>query len=302
MRILRFRRFPFLPLTVLSLLGATACVSWKPGWKARTAPSTSGEVAVLLEEAVALENQADDAAKVNQLIDAYGRVAAADPRHYRAVWKMGNYHILAGAGYATSKRDKKIHYLEALRCCERAMYTHPEFRREVDAGRPVWEACAKLGPSAVDAMGYWYTAIFHYFDECLRPAGRVLNARLIARTDPVIQRIDELDPDWAGGGNYFSRAIYLIAVPERYGGSKEKAAQLFTKAIAAGPNHLANRWGRARYLYPLTRNREGYVADLQWVLDQDPHASGNTYPWNVYFQRQAKEMLDRTDEVFGAGN
>jgi hypothetical protein len=43
------------------------------------------------------------------------------------------------------------------------------------------------------------------------------------------------------------------------------------------------------------------VADLQWVLGQDPHASGNTYPWNVYFQRQAKEMLNRTDEVFGSG-
>lgn len=301
MKIQRFLRFTFLPLTVLSLLCTTACVSWKPGWKAPTPQLVTGDIAVLLEEAVARENQADDAHQVKQLIDAYGRVVAADPRHYQALWKMGNYHILAGAGYGRSKRDKKFHYLEALRCCERAMYTNPQFRQEVDSGRPVWEACQKLGPGQADAMGYWYTAIFHYFDECLPPAGRLLNARLIVRTDPVMRRIDEVDPDWAGGGNYFSRAIYLIALPERYGGSKVQAEQLFTKAITAGPNYLANRWGRARYLYPLIGNRAGYVADLQWVLEQDPRASGNTYPWNVYFQRQAKEMLKRTDKVFESG-
>jgi hypothetical protein len=301
MKTLRFLRLTSFPVAVLALLCTTACVSWKPGWKAPTAEPEAGDFAVLLKQAVALENRADDAEKVKQLIDAYGRVAAVDSNHCQALWKMGNYHILAGAGYGTSKRDKKFHYLEALRCCERAMYTNLEFRKEVDSGRPVWEACGKLGPGEVDAMGYWYTAIFHCFDECLRPAGRLLNARLIVRTDPFMKRIDELDPNWAGGGNYFSRAIYLIALPERYGGSKVKADELFTKAIAAGPNHLANRWGRARYLYPLLGNRDGYVSDLQWVLDQDPHESGNTYPWNVYFQRQAKEMLNRTDEVFGSG-
>lgn len=113
------------------------------------------------------------------------------------------------------------------------------------------------------SMGYWYVAIFHYFDECLRPAGCLLNARLIVRTDPTMRRIDEVDPDWAGGGNYFRRAIYRVALPERYGGGKFKAEQLFAQAIAAGPNHLANHWGRARYLYPLIGNREGYVADLR---------------------------------------
>jgi hypothetical protein len=107
----------------------------------------------------------------------------------------------------------------------------------------------------------------------------------------MIERIDELDRNWAGGGNYFSRGLYYISIPEKFGGSKQRSDDEFTTAIEVGPDYLVNRWGRAKYLYSLVGDEEGYITDLEWVISQDPHEAGNPYPWNVYFQEDARKML-----------
>ncbi len=203
-----------------------------------------------------------------------------------------------GAAYGHDKAEKKFHYRQTMHYCEQAMRLQPEFKQRTAGGAAIWEAVDQLDKNFTDAMGYWYMARFYYFKECLSVIGRVFNTKLVMNNNPVIARIDALDPDWAGGGNFLSRAIYFIAVPEKFGGSKIKAAEEFDKAIKAGPNYLVNRWGRAKYLYSLTGNRQGYVDDLNWVLAQDPHHAGNTYPWNVYFQNQAEEMLQKADKLF----
>ena len=283
----------YIHLALLSALalGLAGCVSWRPGWKEAQAPAAAGDAAQLLLAAEALEDKAGDAQKLAALIDAYKAVTAADPGNYRALWKTCNYHILMGAAYSDGNRDRKRNYTAAVQYCEKAMYTNRAFKEAVDRGEPVWKAVEGLTVAETDAMGYWYTARLYYFKECLWPIARLFNTGLVRYNEPVMKRIDALDPDWAGGGNLFSRAVYFIAAPERFGGSKKKAEEYMAKAIEAGPNYLVNRWGRAKYLYSIIGNQAGYESDLKWVLAQDPHNSGNPYPWNVYFQRQAADML-----------
>jgi tetratricopeptide (TPR) repeat protein len=256
-------------------------------------------VAALFQQACAIEKKADSGSAVGELIDALKRVVAADPGNYEALWRIGNYHILMGAAYAANKKEKKFHYMQAVDYCVKAMCVNDCFKQKTDDGHKIWEAVDQLGAGYIDAMGYWYTARFYYFKECLSVIGRIFNLQIPIKNNLVIERIDALDPNWAGGGNFMSRAIYFIALPKRYGGSKERAAGEFQKAIDVGPDYLVNRWGRAKYLYSLTGNKEGYIDDLNWVLEQDPHTAPNTYPWNVYFQRQAKEMLLQAAAVFG---
>ena len=62
-------------------------------------------------------------------------------------------------------------------------------------------------------------------------------------------------------------------------------------AVEICPDFLVNRWGRAKYLYQLIGNDEGFTTDLQWVISQDPHKGGNPSRWNVYFQEDAKKIL-----------
>jgi tetratricopeptide (TPR) repeat protein len=283
---------------IVFMIFVSSCVSFKPGWKNTDVSTKKGDASMLLKKALELENNASSGIQVQALIDALKQVVDADPENYDALWRIGNYNILMGAAYCEKAKDRKYHYLQAIQYCEKAMYLNSSFKRQVDSNVDVWDAVSQLDANYVDAMGYWYMARFYYFKECLGRFGRLFNIKLVSKNNLVIARIDSLKPDWAGGGNYFSRAIYLIAVPEKFGGSKIKAAEEFDLAIKAGPEFLVNRWGRAKYLYSLTGNKDGYVDDLKWVIAQDPHKSGNTYPWNVYFQNQAKLMLSEADIIF----
>lgn len=259
---------------------------------------TSQETASYYNEALTLEQSAASREQVLELISKFKKATGLYNENYPALWRAGNYHMLMGAAYAENKKERKYHYLQAIKYCEKAMMVSPVFRQKVERGRKIWDAVDQLDMPFIDAMGYWYTARFYYFKECLGPLGRLFNVKLVLQNQAVINRINVLNPDWAGGGNHMSRGIFYIAAPERFGGSKIKAAEEFEKAIAAGPNHLVNRWGRAKYLYSLTGNKEGYRTDLEWVLAQDPHSAPNTYPWNIYFQNQARAMLANIDKVF----
>ena len=268
-----------------------SCASFEHGWKQSPEEPGQGDPAALTERALILETSADSKEEVQELIEAFEAVEKADPANYFALWKIGNYHILLGAAYSEKKRDKKYHYKEAVKYCEKAMYTNTAFGQSIGRGDELTDAAGMLTLQEINAMGYWYTARFYYFSECLSPLGRLFNTRIVIDNNKMIEHIDSLDPDWAGGGNYFSRGLYYIAVPERFGGSKERAGEEFGAAIKAGPTYLVNRWGRAKYLYQLLGNEEGLVSDLEWVLAQDPHNAGNPYPWNVYFQEDARKLL-----------
>ncbi len=276
----------------------TSCVSWKPGWENVPESNTQKNPLKLLEKAAELEKSADSKTEVQELIDIYKEAIEIAPLNKFAMWKAGNYNILMGAAYANNKREKKKYYMQAVEYCERAMYLNPEFKKQVDAGIPLWEACNVLGEDEVNAMGYLNIAIFYYFKEGLTAISKKFNTKLLIHNEFVMNRIDKIDPDWAGGGNYFSRGIYYISISEKHGGSKEKALEYFTKAIEVGPEYMVNRWGRAKYLYALTGNKKGYIEDLNWVLGQNPPDRGNPYPWNAYFIRQADEMLKGINKTF----
>lgn len=281
-------------LIICVMLGS--CTSFKPGYKYIQEKQSDQDPIQLLQKAEKIESTAATKEDVEALLEAYRLVEKADPMNYRALWKIGNYHMLMGAAYAEKRRFKKYHYKEAVKYCEKAMCTNPSFREATENGAKVTEALDLLTLDDLDAMGYWYTARFYYFSEVLKGMGRLVNTRIVIANNKMIERIDELDSTWAGGGNYFARGLYYIAIPERFGGSKERSAREFATAIEIGPDYIVNRWGRAKYLYDLIGDEEGFYSDTDWVLSKDPHDAGNPFPWNVYFLNDTRKMLKEHEE------
>lgn len=272
-----------------------SCVSFKPGWNEYQEKVSAEDIELLFDEARKIEASAATAEELISLIEVLKKIEKTDPYHYQALWTIGHYYMLMGAAYAEDKKEKSSYYREAIQYCERAMCANEEFLAAIEGGADITDAIHFLTIDEIDAMGYWYTARFYYFKECMSPFKRAMNTRIVMDNNKMIDRIDELDSNWAGGGNYFSRALYYIAVPERFGGSIEVARDEFSKAIEAGPDYLVNRWGRAKYLHQLTGDNQAFKSDLEWVLAQDPNMAPNTYPWNVYFQRDAQKMLDHLE-------
>lgn len=285
-------------LAVIAVALVGGCVSWQPGWIDASAVSPAVDASEPLTRAEALARDADTEAKLAAAIDAYSSVLERDPGSYAALSQLCQWNILRAAAYTTARRDKREIYRRALRYCDRALYTNAEFRALVDGGASLEEAASALTLREADAMLYWVTGMSYYFKEGLSGLGRLTGYRLIASTETLLDRLAEIDPDYGDGAVHFSRGIYYLGLPKFAGGDDAKSLEFLRRAEEAGPQSLLVPWGRAKYFYFETGDRAGFERDLRRVLAEDPHAASTPYAWNVYFQRDAAELLDNVDRLF----
>lgn len=281
-----------------SALMLSGCTSWTPGWVG--APPAAAQP--LQSEALRLTDarfeNADTAEKLREVIAAYDEILNHDPSNTHALTQLAEANILYGAAYARDRAEKAAAYRSGIRFAERAMTANPEFRVRVAAGASVGEAAATLGVNDIRPMLFWATGVSYYFKETLSGFGRLTHARWMLQTREVMELMMALAPDYEGGTVPFSLAIYRIGSPPGAGRDLKKAAQLLDQAIAVSPGSLLPRWGRAKYLHVRKGDRDAFRRDLEWVLAQDPRATGSSYRWNVYFQRDAKAMLDDIEQYF----
>jgi tetratricopeptide (TPR) repeat protein len=275
-------------------------MSWDSGWTDLERPEKKGDVAPLMERARTQIHEADTRARLVALTETLEAALELDPDNREALADLAQFHTLLGTGYTEDTGDKEHHYRAAIRYSERLMYRNPEFRKLVDAGETVWDASRVLTVAEADGMGWWTTAVFYYFKECVADVLKIFSIKWIKRNRKVMLRLREVAPGWNRGANDFNFGIYYLAVPEAAGGDMEKSARYFKRALAlGGPKRLLVRWGRGKYYHVKRGDRASFEADLRWVLAQDPRAdTGDPYPWNVYFQREARALLAEADGIF----
>jgi hypothetical protein len=276
----------------------TGCASWQPAWDQKDRAVSATDVSGLLHEAERLSRTADDKASLLAANTVYEAILMLDPFHYQALVALGNQYILFGAAYCDSRSEKIRFYRQAMRMSEGAMYTNPDFRQRVDRGQTPWEACDVLTPHEIDAMFYWVTAVLYYFKEGMTLPEKIVNVDWVQWAGVFLNRIEEIDANWGGGGVQFSQALYYGILPASLGGDEEKCQAYLARSIRVGPEWLLNRWGRAKFFYVRDKNRAGFIEDLTWVVEQDIQSAGGVYPWKVYIQRDAALLLKDVDRYF----
>jgi len=292
-------------LTAVMLL-ASGCMSWRPGWQAplpaRVVPGAKAtasdelEGPKLLAAARTAAQRADSAARVEQAIALYEDLARRSPADVEALTELSELLALLGAGYRIDVDAKAEAYRAALRYAEQAMATNQRFREQVAAGASVDEACPALSSAELPALHAWTVAVSYYFKECTTGIGHLVNLRWMARHTAAIEHLEGVDPTWGHGAVLFARGVYFLALPRIAGRDLDRSAEYMQRAVEAGPHSLLPRWGRAKYLYSLTGDRQAQLEDLRWVLAQDPTRADSPFAWNVYFQRDARMMLDAAQE------
>lgn len=284
--------------TAASILLLAGCMSWTPGWQDAIAPKPPGPASQTFEQAESLFDSAGSRDQLRSAIDAYEIVVRSAPSDLPALTRLAEAQILFGAAYAVDKKEKAEWYRSGIRTAERAMATNEDFRRDVESGRSIGDASHSLGVGEMRPMLFWVTGVSYYFKECLSGVARLVHFRWMLQTRKVMDRMLEVDAGFEDGPVLFSLAIYHIAAPPAAGRDLTLAANYFDRALADGPESLLLRWGRAKYLHVQTGNRDGFRGDLEWVLAQDPTSASSAYPWNVYFQRDAKTLLGGIDQIF----
>ncbi len=268
------------------------------GWKLFEEPAMSGDTSELLGKAETQILKADTKEKVIGIINTYETILKIDPMNREALLGAAMYCFLIAYGYSVKQEEKKKYFLDEKKYSEQLMYTNPDFKTLVDNGGKVWDGSISLTINEMGAMFWWYLGIAGYWQECQNNFKKLLTARLPYNGRKILAKMMEIDPKWWYGTPYYIWANQYAVLPGFLGGDIKKADEYYKKAIDLGPYMFNFRRTRALLLHTKTKNKEAFKKDLNWVLSEDPHRGGPSFPFNIFLQRNAKEMLDNIDNYF----
>lgn len=276
----------------LMLLHA-GCLNWPAGWH-RSQPAgrpdiSSADAQDLLD--TLRQQDLDTAPKVRQAIAQLQQIPGHSPVYMEAQTMLGQLELLQGAAFEGDQADQRAAYVRALQAAEKALYTLPAFRQQIDSGKALWEAHKSVPVAHFEPLHIWTTAIFYLYRDVFSTPARIVNYRYLKHAYAILDDLHQRAPDWREGSLLFSKAIYFLALPESLGGDRVKAKELADQAVNSTRHHLLPRWGRAKYFVPHFGTPETFREDLQWVIDQSPADLHGPHAWNLYFQREARTLL-----------
>jgi hypothetical protein len=278
----------FLPM--VSFCGC-ATLEWQPQWPQAGAINSAAASSVPMAEARKCFNEADTADRLRASIRAHEKVLDLDPGNYEALYLLGNQYILLGTAYTTSRSKKQAYFNAAMKYCEWAMYTNPDFRRKVDSGLKPWEATDVLTQREVDAMLFWVTALQYRFKEVMRLGSKIANVDWMDHCLRFLDRIESVRPDYGGGAVEFAKTICYYALPQHKGGDRKIGNVYMARAVEKNPDWLLGRWARGKYFHKINGNDQARKRDLTWVANTPLDEVKDPYPWRVHFQQDARAIL-----------
>lgn len=276
----------------LTLVWASGCaMKWHPATESAHDNIPTPQSQILLAEADACFDHAEELATLNRCVDQYRAVVDVNPGDYAALTKLSTLQILIGTAYTDSSGAKSTAFRRAMRYAEQAMYTNPRFRERVLAGEPLWEAVDALGKDELHAMFFWVTALQYEFKEGMSLPAKIANIEWLQHALTVLNRIEALDPQFGGGGVAFAKVICYYALPERFGGSKALGDTYMRAAVEQNQNWLLPRWARGKYYYAINDQPEKSRQELSWVSSQNPDDYLDPYPWRQHFMEDSVRLL-----------
>jgi tetratricopeptide (TPR) repeat protein len=274
-------------IVYMALLAGCSIKSYHSAWPKDTLVTSSSQTAGLLASA---RKKFDTAGSEEDLLDSmesFKNVLEIDPGNREALTSLCNQYILLGTAYTSERSLKYQYYQKAMQNCELAMYTNPQFKHQVDKGKKPWEAAETLKAEDAPAMLFWVTALQYEFKEAMRLPSKVVNVRWMQHALVFLDRIKEVAPDYGNGAVELAYTVCYCVLPRLYGGDEQKCYGYMNEAVEKSEGHLLARWGRGRFFYQVTGDKESARKDLQWVIEQDPSEYRDVYPWKVHFQEDA---------------
>jgi hypothetical protein len=239
---------------------------------------------------------AGDANSLKISIAAFESVLDENPGDTEALALLSTQYILLGTAYTEDKRDKSALFRKSMKFAELSMYTNPAFKNKVANGTALWDATDALGVKELSAMYFWVIALQYEFKEVMSLPEKIANVGWLQKGLVFLNRIEEIDPEFGGGGVEFCKVICYYALPKFKGGSPEKGDEYMRKAVAKGTHWLLPLWARGKYYYVIKNEPAKSRRDLQWVAKQDLSKYQDPYPWRVHFQKDAQELLKKADQ------
>ena len=294
-------KFDVLVINLLFVIFLMSCsLKLQPVWQEAASDKPTIESIKKLKEAKELFLKSGDAYTLKISIIAFESVLNENPGDYEALSLLSTQYILFGTAYTENIHEKSALFQKAMKFAELAMYSNLEFKNRVASGLAPWDATDALGERELSAMYFWVIALQYEFKEVMSLPEKIANVRWLQKALVILNQIEEIDPDFGGGGVEFCKVICYYALPEYKGGSKKKGDEYMRKAVAKRNDWLLPLWARGKYYYVIKNEPEKSSRDLQWVSTQDLTKFQDPYPWRVHFQKDAQELLKKGEHKSGS--
>jgi len=282
-----------LSVLFLSILALSGCsMSLKPNWQNARPDRQTLKSEAIEQKAHLLFEKAQDKDSLLASITAFEMALAENPGDYSTLTSLSTQYTLLGTAYTEKQKEKSRHFHQALRYAEQALYSNPAFKEKVAGGTPLWEAIEELDQGQVEAMFFWVKALQYQFKEGMNLGAKVFNVRWMKRGLKFLDRIEQVAPEFGGGGVEFAKGICYYVIPGIMGGSKKLGDEYMARSIARSDGWLFPRWARGKYYYVVTGEDEKSRADLEWVATRNLKNFKDSAPWKIHFQANAKELLN----------
>ncbi|MDI6850119.1 MAG: TRAP transporter TatT component family protein [Candidatus Saccharicenans sp.] len=172
---------------------------------------------------------------------------------------------------------------------------NPNLRAELKA-RQFQKALASYGKQDVDFL-YWAAAgwVAAY---SIDPFDMSIGLTL-PEGAALMNRVRELDPNYAGGAIHNFYILYYGSLPESLGGDEKKALEHFKKAEALmARSDTSYLLSLATTICVKNQDREQFISLLKKVLKFDPNQAPSNRLVNVLNKRKAAWLLDHIDDFF----
>lgn len=299
-------------LALILLLGCAA--ERTPAWQAQTpatpskTPPTKGAAAAAddpfqkaVAEGDALFAERGDRDKLQKAILAWERATALKD-DWRIWSKMSRaaYFMADGIlGFETDteegKKKQEEHFQKGIAYGERAMGSYsPEFLKAVKADNKPEDHVKLINKDGVPAM-YWFAVNLGKWAKAKGFATRLANKDKIKK---IIDRCNELDPDYFyGAPPRFLGAYYAIA-PAFAGGDLNKAYDFFNKSITKAPGYFATRVLLAEEWATRRPDKEAYKRELELVLNTREDVLPEVIPEQRIEKKKAEKALKLMEDRF----
>ncbi len=260
--------------------------------------SVTGGLAENLSAAIL---NSDDPAMVRDGAPSYliliDSLLAGNPNNGTLVSQSAELHsAYAGAFVAEPERARKLHAKAKSQMLQAtcislkdacALDTRPfdEFSAWVDAQGP------KSVPTLYNLGSIWAGWIQANSSDFVAIAQ-------LGRVKALIERVAELEPEYANGGAFLYMGVFETLLPPAMGGRPELGRQHFERAldISGGRNlmvkvMLADQYGRLMF------ERDLHDRLLNEVMDAETQAPGLTL-MNTVAKERAQQLLDSADDYF----
>jgi hypothetical protein len=164
--------------------------------------------------------------------------------------------------------------------------------KKYDDFKKVIDSCTRADIAAIYSLGsVWASWIQAHQNDWNAVAE-------LPKVEAIMEQVIKLDSNHENGSAFLYLGTLATLLPSALGGNPEKGRDFFEEAIeiSGGKNLYAKVLYAERYARSVF-DKELHDRLLKEVLDADPVAEGYTLT-NVIAQREAKRLLDTSDEYF----